>query len=160
MFRDDFDRTAFLRLLIRSLARTEARCHAFCLMDTHYHALLEQRADVLQAEMQRLNGAYAQGFNRQYGRAGHLFGDRYRCIHVLTDEQFLRVVRYVVRNPVEAQLCDRPSDWFWSSHRDCVGLANDFPFVDHTRIHGYFRASGKVALHDIRGFAGDFVTLL
>src|SRR5438128_925488 len=38
---DDYDRRHFVTLLARAVARYEWRCHAWCLLTTHYHLLLE-----------------------------------------------------------------------------------------------------------------------
>jgi len=41
MFRDDFDRTDFCRRLERTIDKHAWTCHAFCLVGTHYHLLVE-----------------------------------------------------------------------------------------------------------------------
>jgi hypothetical protein len=40
----------------------------------------------------------------------------------------------VVLNPVVEGMCPRAEDWRWSSHATTVGLSNDFPFVDASRV--------------------------
>ena len=67
--------------------------------------------------MQWLNGAYAQIFNKRWGRSGHLFGERFYSNPVEDDEELLETCRYVVLNPVRAGLCERPEDWAWSASR-------------------------------------------
>jgi putative transposase len=76
IFRDDDERRLFLRLLADVVRRNEWRCHAFCLMTNHYHLVVEAFVWRLAVGMQRLNGVYAQAFNRRHTRSGHLFGDR------------------------------------------------------------------------------------
>lgn len=112
MFLDDDDRTRFAMLLIRTIMRAKWTCRAFCLMTTHYHLLLDVAANALQPGMQHLNGNYARGFNLRHGRSGHLFGERYHDVLVESDEHMLELLRYIARNPVEAGLCARPSDWY------------------------------------------------
>ena len=105
MFRDDVDRTDFCVRLARVIRKHDWVCHSFVLMPTHYHLLLEVDDNMLQPGMQRLNGTYAQAFNRRWGRWGHLRGDRYSAKPVESDGHFLGCVRYIARNPVEAGLC-------------------------------------------------------
>ncbi len=136
IFRDDDDRTLFCVQLVRTIVRMEWICRAFCFMTTHYHLVLDVPANTLQPGMQRLNGLYARAFNLRHGRNGHLFGERYFDASVETDEHFHEAVRYVAINPVEAGLCATPSDWVWSSYRDAVGEANEFPFVDSSMLCG------------------------
>ena len=129
MFIDDFDRTSFCRWLERAMLRYAWICHAFCLMTTHYHLLVQVEEDMLQPGMRVLNGPYAQEFNRRHGRKGHLKGGPYGATAVKTDEQLLRTVRYIARNPVRAGLCESPADWVWGSYRGCAGYDSGFPFV-------------------------------
>ena len=137
IFLDDEDRTMFCVQLVRTIVRMEWVCRAFCFMTTHYHLLLDVPTDTLSDGMQRLNGLYARAFNARHGRSGHLFGERYHDTPVETEEHLLQAVRYIVRNPVEAGLCRAPLDWYWSSYRDAIGAADEFPFVDSSMFNGF-----------------------
>jgi putative transposase len=117
IFLDDDERRLFLRLLADVVGRHDWRCHAFCLMTNHYHAVVETHLWRLSDGMQRLNGVYAQAFNRRHARTGHLFGDRYAS-WVVTDEDYLRhACEYILQNPVRAGLCERAEEWPWSAAR-------------------------------------------
>jgi putative transposase len=130
MYRDDIDRTSFCNRLGRTIRKFSWRCHAFCLMTTHYHLLLDVEENMLQPGMKWLNGPYAQEFNRRWKRSGHLRGGPYKCVRVATSESLLAVVRYIAHNPVLAGLCKRPRDWPWASYRGSAGYAEQFWFVD------------------------------
>lgn len=158
IFTDDTDRTTFATLLAGCLQRMAAVCRSFCLMTTHYHLLLDVPTDALQRGMHRLNGMYSRGFNARHGRVGHLFGERYYCARIESDGHMLQVLRYIARNPVEAGLCDRPSDWYWSSYRCAAGLDNGFPFVDPALFRAYFGADRAQAEELIRRFVDDGVS--
>lgn len=121
LFRDDGDRRYFLRLLA-SCERLHAwTCHAFCLMTTHYHLVVEARREDLSSGAERLNGRYARGFNRRYGRFGHLFAERFSVRVIESEEYLFQACSYVVLNPVQAGLCMRAEEWPWSYSR--FGLA-------------------------------------
>jgi len=152
LFVDDVDRMDFLRRLAITIPRFDWKCRAFCLMTTHYHLLLEANADCLQPGMHRLNGQYAQEFNRRHGRKGHLRGDRYSATPVLTLSHLLAAFRYVVRNPVRAGLCERPGEWLWSSFRGTAGLDGAFALVDDEPIRSYFGGDSQEALQRLRDF--------
>ena len=77
IFVDDDDRRTFLARLLDVVGRFGWCCHALCLMDTHYHLVIETTRVSLSAGLKRLNGLYAQGFNERHERRGHLFGDRF-----------------------------------------------------------------------------------
>ena len=138
MFRDDFDRTDFCNRLERTIVRFEWICHGFCLMSTHYHLLLEVGEDALQPGMHVLNGCYAQQFNRRWARSGHLKGSPYGATLVETEEHLLSCVRYIARNPVEADLCSNAAEWYWSSYRGCAGYDNGFRFVTNDLVVSLF----------------------
>ena len=115
LFTDDLDRIDFLQLLCATAERFAWRCHAHCLMGTHYHLVVEATRAHLSDGMRRLNGDYARRFNKRHGRRGHLFEERFSSF-VLRDEAHLQAaVVYVLSNPVRAGLCIDPRDWRWSA---------------------------------------------
>jgi REP-associated tyrosine transposase len=130
IFLGDDDRHLFLAILGDVVTRFEWSCRAYCLMGNHYHlALCTPEANIGDG-MHRLNGLYAQAFNRRHGFKGHLFEERYWSSLVETDEQVLTVMRYVVLNPVRARLCALPHQWPWSSYRATAGIDRKPRFLD------------------------------
>jgi REP element-mobilizing transposase RayT len=111
---DDDDRLAFVRRLTEVCRRFVWRCHVFCLMDTHYHVLVETTVGALSAGCHRLNGLHAQAFNERHRRTGHLFGDRFHARVVRDDLHLAAAVLYIRDNPVRAGACDDARDWRWS----------------------------------------------
>jgi REP element-mobilizing transposase RayT len=115
LFSDDLDRLDFLQLLRSTVDLFDWRCHAHCLMGTHYHLVLEASREQLSQGMRRLNGDYARRSNKRHGRRGHLFEERFSS-YVIRDERHLNAaVAYVLQNPVRAGLCTRPQEWQWSA---------------------------------------------
>ena len=155
MFVDDYDRTLFCIMLARAIKKHDWICRAFCLMTTHYHLLLDVQDNALQPGMHNLNGPYAQRFNARHKRSGHLRGDRYYARRVESDGHMLQLLRYIARNPVEAGLCDYPSDWPGSSYRGCAELDGGFAFVDSSLLRAYFGHDRRLATRLVRDFVGD-----
>ncbi len=120
---DDSDRFVLVSLMDTIVVERAWICTAFCVMTTHYHMVVETPDPDLDRGIHFLNGAYAQYFNRRYGRNGHLFGDRYFSRVIERDEHALEAPRYVDLNPVRAGVCASPEEWRWSSYRALVGLA-------------------------------------
>ncbi len=133
-FRDDVDRTDFLRRLAAALATTESRCIAFCLMGTHYHLIVDVPDNALPTSMHVLNLGYSRQFNRRHGLRGHAQFNRYGSRRITDDVDLLETFAYVALNPVEAGLCESPSDWRWSSYAATIGLAEPHSFVEDTRL--------------------------
>jgi putative transposase len=134
IFADDQDCARFLTILARVASRLEVRCYAYGLMWNHYHLLLEPGPFHIWRMMQQLNSQYCQWFNKRHGRVGHLLGGRYKSPIVDSDIYFLRVVRYIIRNPVAAKLVAGPEEWQWSSYRATIGLSPTPEFLDIVRV--------------------------
>jgi REP element-mobilizing transposase RayT len=139
IYRDASDRERFLEVLDLACSRYRWRVLAYCLMTNHYHLLCQTPDANLARGMRHLNGVYAQAFNRRHGRDGHVFQGRYSALLVQEDEHLLAAVRYIVRNPLRARLCERVSEWPWSSHRATIGA----------------RPPGVVAVERLLGYLGE-----
>lgn len=155
-FIDDVDRLAWLRLLVKVVARERWTTLAFCQMTTHVHLLLDVPDTSLADGMRYLNREYSLDFNARHGRAGYLVRKRYSSRRVDGAKDLLGVYSYVVLNPVEAGICSRPEDWRWSSYATTVGLSRDFDFVDASLVVA--EAGGPAKLQRIvNGRAAEIV---
>jgi REP element-mobilizing transposase RayT len=132
IFEDDADRRAFLSTFSQVVTQFNWLCYAWCLMDNHYHLLVQTPDGNLSKGMRQLNGVYTQTSNRRHQRVGHLFQGRFKAILVDSDAYLLELARYVVLNPVRAGMVRRADDWRWSSYRASMGQvpAEDFLAVD------------------------------
>jgi putative transposase len=122
IFLDEGDRLYWLELLGQTCARFNWKVHAYCLMDNHFHIVVETVEGNLSAGMRQLNGVYTQWHNRTHGRVGHVFQGRFKAIVVHKQGYLLELARYVVLNPVRAGMCDQAEDWLWSSYHATAGI--------------------------------------
>jgi len=111
---DDFDRIRWCRLADKTIHRYDWACYAYCLMNNHFHLVIEATLDRLSRGMWHLNGRYAERFNSRYERTGHVFEARFAARLIEEESHFEAAARYVLDNPVRAHLCDCPEDWPWS----------------------------------------------
>ena len=125
LFRDDGDCQVYLVILRGVIAVFGWRIYAYCLMGNHVHLLVRTREPNLGRGMQRLHSLYAQGFNEEHARIGHLFQDRYGSSRIRTSERLTYVDRYIAENPVAAGFCDDADSWPWSNHG--AAAAGDAP---------------------------------
>ncbi len=121
IFRDEEDRSVFLDTLTLVNKKYNWLCHAYCLMNNHYHLIVETPEGNLSTGMRQLNGVYTQQFNRRHHRVGHIFQGRYKAILIQKESYLLEVSRYVVLNPVRAKTVKKPEEWKWSSYRGTAG---------------------------------------
>lgn len=131
IFLDDSDREIFLATLGWVVERFGWLCHAYCLMDNHFHLLIETPKPNLSTGMRQLNGVYTQRFNRLHKRVGHLFQGRFKAILVEKDNYLLELSRYIVLNPVRARMVISVDQYPWSSYLATVG---DAPIPDRLTI--------------------------
>jgi len=130
IYLEDSDFSEFLSLLAEVRGRFNWLVHAYCLMTNHYHLLIETPDANLSRGMRHLNGVYTQRFNRRCQRGGHVFQGRYKALLVQKDPYLLELSRYIVLNPVRAQLVRSVDAWKWSSYRYTVGTATRPPWLE------------------------------
>ncbi len=157
IFIDDEDRGLFLNVFSVVVERFHWLCHAYCLMENHYHLLIETPHANLSKGMRELNGVYTQGFNQRYRRVGHLFQGRYKAIIVEKDHHLLSLCRYVVLNPVGVGLVKRPERWRWSSYRATIGVVKKPTFLTIDWVLSQFGGKKRVAIEKYRGFVMEGV---
>lgn len=134
IFIDDDDYERFLARLTTTTRRFNVQCYAYCLLWNHAHLLLQPDEIPLSRMMQQLNSSYCQSFNRRHHHVGHVLQGRYKSPLVDSDVYFLRLIRYIVRNPVAAGYVSDPAEWRWSSYRATAGLVEAPPFLDVERV--------------------------
>ncbi|MFH0928218.1 MAG: transposase [bacterium] len=122
IFISDNDREYFIKQISLAVNEYKIDCFAYCLMNNHYHLLIQTRSPNLSSSLRRLNSVYAQYFNRVHKRVGHLFQGRFKAILVQKESYLLELCRYIVLNPVRARLVDDPAKWPWSSYAATAGL--------------------------------------
>ena len=128
IYLDDEDRELYIELLCEVCERFNWSLHSYCLMSNHYHLLVETPDGNLSKGMRHLNGVYTQRFNRRHSRVGHVFQGRYKAIIVQKESYLLELARYIVLNPVRAQMVRSAKDWPWSSYRATAGFIDSNTF--------------------------------
>lgn len=155
IYLQDDDRTYFLEILGRTVRRYNWICHGYCLMDNHFHLLIETPDANLSLGMRQLNGVYTQYFNRSHDKAGHLFQGRFKSILVEKDSHLLELSRYIVLNPVRGKMVNHPGEWEWSNYRP-FALGRGYPdFLTGDWVLGQFSSQKKKARQLFIGFVED-----
>ncbi len=151
-FKNKRDREKFLAYLESAVFRYDAVIHAYCLMDNHYHLLLETPSGNLSQIMRHINGAYTTYFNTKRKRAGHLFQGRYKSILVDINAYAKELSRYIHLNPVRAKRVDTPETYEWSSYACFVGKKKVPEWLQRDFILGYFGKKISIAEKEYKKF--------
>ena len=120
IFLGDDDRLLFLETLGQACEKTGWQIHAYCLMNNHFHLVVEMPRANLVAGMRWFLGTYTARFNRRHKLFGHLFSGRYKSLIVDgSGSGYLKAVcDYVHLNPVRARLLAAEQalkEYRWSS---------------------------------------------
>ncbi len=132
VFKDDRAVDLWLETLGEACERSGMLVHAYCVMNTHYHLLLETPRGNLVEGMKWLQGTFTQRYNALHRQWGHLFQGRYKAKIVDIDPAYFRAAAmYVLLNPVDAGLMDVRTreliDYSWSSFPAVVGAPSKRP---------------------------------
>lgn len=146
IYLDDADRINWLTLFAHVCKRFNWVCHAYCLMDNHYHIVVETVEGNLSRGMRQLNGVYTQTFNRSHNRIGHVYQGRYKAILVEKDSYLLELSRYVVLNPVRAGIVKNIDQWTWSSYPVMTGESSCPEWLQTDWLLGQFGKQRKRAI--------------
>ena len=145
IFLSDHDRNIFLKTVGLVIERYNWICHAYCLMDNHYHLLVQTPNANLSKGMRQLNGVYTQKFNFIHKRIGHIFQGRFKAFLIEKEAYLLEVARYIVLNPVRAKVVISPKEWRWSSYRATIGKNKGPDWLATSFILQHFSKSREVA---------------
>jgi REP element-mobilizing transposase RayT len=134
IFSDDSDYTMFTELLRETSEMWNIRVAAYCLMPNHYHMLVQTPDANISRSMRHLNGVYTQRYNSRHKCDGQLFRGRYKSILIDTDSYLLQAVRYIHRNPLNANLVKNMDDYKWCSHKGFLSIAKKWDWLHKNYI--------------------------
>ena len=95
IFYSDRDKEVFLKRIKEMLIKYTMTCHAYCLMDNHYHLFIKTTKPNLSQGIHYLNSAYANWFRNKHQITGPLFQGRFKSILVDTDNYALVLSAYI-----------------------------------------------------------------
>jgi REP element-mobilizing transposase RayT len=149
-FRDRKDNAKFLFYLAKYSDLFFFRVHAWCMMDTHFHLLLESgERDELSEMMRRLLTAYTVYFNRRHHRHGHLFQGRFKSYIVDKSSYLISLSRYIHLNPLETKSRLDPETFSGSSLQHYI-RGNEPAFLCTKEILTFFDGNRGEYLKFIR----------
>jgi putative transposase len=152
IYENDIDRRDFLGIFSSVIEQFNWVCYAYCLMDNHYHLLVQTPNSNLSKGMRHLNGVYTQSYNRRHNKTGHLFQGRYKSILVEANAYLLELSRYIVLNPVKASMVDQVGGWKWSSYQAMIGECQSPDWLSSDYLMSLFSPQRKTAIKRYNSF--------
>lgn len=117
IFKDEFYKNLYLELIVKKSDKFNVKILAYVLMNNHAHLLVcyNDICDVSKF-MHETNQEFAQLYNKNRNRVGHVFRNRYRSEQIINREYLYTVLAYIHFNPYRAGLIERLSDYKFSSY--------------------------------------------
>lgn len=90
--------------------------------------VIPQREDSLGKAFKYTNMKYSQYYNKKMKVSGHLFQNLFFSC-VLDEQHMIACARYIERNPVRANLVEKPCLWAYSSAKIHCGIDQNDPLM-------------------------------
>jgi putative transposase len=113
-------KSLFLEVIAKAKKRYVFTVDNFCVMENHFHMILcPGPGENLSRIMQWILSVFAMAYNRLYRLTGHVWGERFFSVAIVSFYQFLHANDYIDKNPVKAGLVRFLQDWYYCglSHR-------------------------------------------
>jgi REP element-mobilizing transposase RayT len=105
----------FLEIVSEKQKKLRIRLFAYCIMDNHFHLILENSSGRISDFMKQVGGQFASFYRRLAGGRGYVFQDRFKSI-LIQDTSYLQMaIIYVLRNPIRAGVTSSFERYKWSS---------------------------------------------
>ena len=154
IFSSTEDKECFLQLLGESKKKLGFEFLGYVIMGNHYHLIMKNLGIPLETIMHRINSKFSRSYNTRNKRTGHVFESRYKGILVAGNRYLLSLLRYVHQNPVQAHICEKVHEYYWSSDKFYRNnIQNGIVDIDY--ILNIFSRDRAKAIEAYRDFMGE-----
>ena len=142
IFLSDEDKNEFLQLVNAAREIYHLTVHSFCVLDNHYHLLIETHRDNLSLAVRYINSQYAIYFNKKMHRIGPLWQGRFKSWYVYNDDYLWLLIRYIEMNPVKVGFSASVGEYPFSSSYFIMNLLESdlltSSLIHEKDIHNWF----------------------
>lgn len=111
VYKSNEDKEQYLNLLCKACLTYQVNIHDYCLMNNHYHLLIETTQENLSLFMRQVNSNYAIYFNRKYKRVGHLWQGRYKSWYMAEETHLYDLFRFIEHIPTKARISKQVGEY-------------------------------------------------
>jgi REP element-mobilizing transposase RayT len=115
LFRETCLKEVFLNILADKAKQMKVHILAYCILDNHYHLVLENSSGCLSAMMKRINSQFAIAYRKRNQGRGSIFQDRFKSTLIENDAYLITSIMYTLYNPVRAGIVHHYGRYSWSS---------------------------------------------
>jgi len=145
------DKYKFLEILCKTCKVYRVNVQDYCLMDNHYHLLIELTEENLSLFMRQINSNYAIYFNKKYKRSGHLWQGRYKSYYIVSESYLFTLYKYIEQNPIQAKISEHIGQYEFTllatllqnkltviecaKHSQLIELLKEDGFLEHLQLN-------------------------
>jgi putative transposase len=144
LFETDDDKEKYLSIMKKYIEKYHFKVYAYCLLDNHGHLMIDANGADISRIMHSINFSYAQYFNREHKRHGHLFQDRFKS-KIVEDERYLKALSsYIHNNPKDIVYDqEKVKEYPFSSLRDYIHDTNHHGILDKSCLGELLNLTNK-----------------
>jgi REP element-mobilizing transposase RayT len=115
---------------------------SYCLMHNHFHLFLKQTTDEYSISLfiSSLLNSYVKSINQKYEHSGTLFESKTKSKQIEDETYFVWIIKYILENPVKANLVENICDWEFSNAKDLTGIRKG-NLTDVNYVESFFQSS-------------------
>ena len=117
IFEGNQNKSSFLDFLEESVQKYKIRILAYCIMNNHYHLVLQNTSGKLSDFFRHLNGKFGMYYRQRNRDIGYVFQKRFTSTIIQNDEYLKSAIGYLLRNPIRAGIVQDYAHYIWSSGR-------------------------------------------
>lgn len=121
IFKDKKNLEMYLNMIKENAGKYNYTIIAYCMMNNHAHFLIyTENINDLGKAMQKVNLLYVKKYNKEEGRCGVLFRNRYQTEPIYNMKYLINCIKYIHNNPVRAKMVDKCENYKYSSYKDYI----------------------------------------
>ena len=125
IFKEEKEIKTYLKILTEKSKNKNLQIIAYCIMNNHAHFLIyTEEIKEISKLMSQVNTKYAIYYNKSNSRCGYVFRNRYKAEEILTETHFISCINYIHNNPVKAKICNKKSEYKYSSYNEYLNKNN------------------------------------
>jgi putative transposase len=104
----DQNKASFLGFLEDAALRYRIRILAYCIMNNHYHLIIQNTSGKLSDFFRHLNGSYGMYYRKSVGGVGYVFQKRFKSTLIQKEEYLVQAIVIRLSTPLTrwmAKIC-------------------------------------------------------
>ena len=144
IFPEPQDKLFFISLLKSKAKFYRIKILAFCIMDNHYHIILQNTSGRLSDFMKQLNGIYGTYYRKKHGGMGYVFQNRFKSTLIQNEKYLAAAILYTLQNPLRANISATIYDYKYSSIHEYFNLEQEESITDTGLVEEIFGSIGNI----------------